>query len=511
MRGDVAVDGENGSGDAAERAPSTCRDTITTTTTTTQRTVEDNNEVGDYAKALKKTAVDGIKAMEALELEEMHRMTPHGLKAARVALGAVLGYINSSEKRIETLENEVKTLKTRDATGSQPIKSWAKVVGGEAPPAMRHTETNPPPPSLINNAKAKQMTVRINDANIRTQMAKATSSQLVTMFKNGGCSAAESIIAARRTARADVILLMESIEARKELEAANEWVKSVTPSAKILRQTFQVAVHGVCVDAVDTNCQEAAIEILKKDNCRLHPGLEIASVTWPSFAFRPDVYGRKKRYSTLVLEITNPEMANRLVAEGFLESENPLLCEKWERTGDPRQCYNCQEYGHMAAACTNKTKCGRCAGPHQSQDHGINKPGEVQCSVCPGKHESWSKNCEIRRKEIRRIQQRLENKSKWFNVPLSSSPTIAKDNEGFTVVPPRNIIKRKALAEMSSNTRKVGRPKLFAGPVSSNQSTIQIPSNQPTEFIQKASTQTVQSSEPIAMEVDENMTPILNE
>ncbi len=127
------------------------------------------------------------------------------------------------------------------------------------------------------------------------------------------------------------------------------------------------------------------------------------------------------------------------------------------------------------------------------------------------KHESWSKNCEIRRKEIRRIQQRLENKSKWFNVPLSSSPTIAKDNEGFTVVPPRNIIKRKALAEMSSNTRKVGRPKLFAGPVSSNQSTIQIPSNQPTEFIQKASTQTVQSSEPIAMEVDENMTPILNE
>ena len=117
MRGDVAVDGENGSGDAAERASSTCCDMITITTIT-QRTVEDNNEVGDYAKALKKTAVDGIKAMEALELEEMHRMTPHGLKAARVALGAVLGYINSSEKRIETLENEVKTLKTRDATDS---------------------------------------------------------------------------------------------------------------------------------------------------------------------------------------------------------------------------------------------------------------------------------------------------------------------------------------------------------------------------------------------------------
>ncbi len=122
MRGDVAVDDENGSGDAAERASSTCRDT-TTITTTTQRTVKDNNEVGDYAKALKKTAVDDIKVMEALELKEMHRMISHGLKAVRVALRAVLGYINSSEKRIETLKNEIKILKTRDTTDSQLIKS----------------------------------------------------------------------------------------------------------------------------------------------------------------------------------------------------------------------------------------------------------------------------------------------------------------------------------------------------------------------------------------------------
>ncbi len=114
MRGDVAVDGENGSGNATERAPSTCRDTITTT----QRTMKDSNEVGDYAKALKKIAVNGIKAIKASKLKEMHRMTSHSLKATRVTLKAVLEYINNSEKRIETLENKVKTLKTRDATGS---------------------------------------------------------------------------------------------------------------------------------------------------------------------------------------------------------------------------------------------------------------------------------------------------------------------------------------------------------------------------------------------------------
>ena len=511
-REEVVVDGEVDDRGAERVAP-----TRFDATTTTQRPVVVSTGAeaqDDYAKALKKTAVDGVKAMELLELEEMHQMTPHGLKAARVALGAVLEYMNSSDKRIEALEHEIEALKIGNAVSSQPIRSWAKVVGGEAPPTRR-TETNPPPPSLINNAKAKQMTVRINDVIIRAQMAKATSSQLVAMFKNGGCPAANSIIAARRTARADVILLLETIEARRELEAASEWVKNVTPSARILRQTFPVAVHGVRIDAIDTNCQEATIEILKKDNCRLHPGLEIASVTWPSFALRPDAYGRRKRYSTLILEIIKPEMANRLVAEGFLESENPLLCERWERTGDPRQCFNCQEYGHMAAACTNKTKCGRCAGPHQSQDHGINKPGEIQCSVCPEKHESWSKNCKIRKKEIHKIQQRLETKPKWFNVPLltplSSSPTSSKDEEGFTTVPLKSTMKRKTLTEVNSNIRKVERPKLFAGLIPANQSTLQIPNSQPTSSNQKAPMQTAQSNSQTSMEECGNTISILNE
>ncbi len=83
----------------------------------------------------------------------------------------------------------------------------------------------------------------------------------------------------------------------------------------------------------------------------------------------------------MILEITNSEIANRLMTKGFLESENSLLYEKWERIDNLRQYYNCQEYEHIAAACTNKTKCGRCVKPHQSQDHSINKSEEMQCSI----------------------------------------------------------------------------------------------------------------------------------
>ncbi len=85
-----------------------------------------------------------------------------------------------------------------------------------------------------------------------------------------------------------------------------------------------------------------------------------------------------------------------------------------------------------------------------------------------------------------------------------------KDNESFIVISSRNIIKRKALTKISSNIRKVRRPKLFADSVFSNQSIIQISSNQSTEFIQKVSTQIIQSSESIAMKVNENIIFILN-
>ncbi|KAG9498273.1 hypothetical protein J7337_011169 [Fusarium musae] len=59
----------------------------------------------------------------------------------------------------------------------------------------------------------------------------------------------------------------------------------------------------------------------------------------------------------------------------------------------PKQCFNCQDFGHMAKQCPNQVRCGRCLEPHSTQDCDPNgKPDK--CFFCGGNHPSyWLRIC----------------------------------------------------------------------------------------------------------------------
>lgn len=58
------------------------------------------------------------------------------------------------------------------------------------------------------------------------------------------------------------------------------------------------------------------------------------------------------------------------------------------------QFFNCQKYSHIAEICTAVSKCGGCAGEHNTRSC----PGkqEVRCSNCGRKHEARNQICPIR-------------------------------------------------------------------------------------------------------------------
>lgn len=323
-------------------------------------------------------------------------------------------------------------------------------------------------PEAKNARRAKQITIRIDDAEERKQLLGATLTQLVQTFRAAG-GAADSIIAAHQTKIGDVILHTATVEAREELERIEGWALKVCKSARTLRQTSRVAVHAVRIAAVNDKDQGGAIEGLKAANKRLRPQLEIVRVEWPTFAYSPTVAGTEKKFSSLVVEVVNPETANRLIDEGMVVEGVLLYCTRWERDTAPRQCFNCYAYGHISKICTKPARCGKCAGGHPTNSH-VDSPGAVKrCAVCKGEHPAWAKSCLIRRKEVEKTKAKLGAKPKYFKIPerktVQATPFTAgsrQDVEGFQTV--TYSTKRKALGDITpgvngaSISRKVGRP-----------------------------------------------------
>lgn len=70
----------------------------------------------------------------------------------------------------------------------------------------------------------------------------------------------------------------------------------------------------------------------------------------------------------------------------------------------PLRCYKCQKYGHVAAVCKGKQRCGRCAGEHEYGK--CERGAKLKCCNCGGEHSSAYRGCEVSKKaaEVQRMK-----------------------------------------------------------------------------------------------------------
>lgn len=70
----------------------------------------------------------------------------------------------------------------------------------------------------------------------------------------------------------------------------------------------------------------------------------------------------------------------------------------------PLRCFKCQKYGHVAAICKDKQRCGRYAGEHEYEKCG--EGVELKCCNCGGQHSSAYRRCEASKRamEVRRVK-----------------------------------------------------------------------------------------------------------
>jgi len=88
------------------------------------------------------------------------------------------------------------------------------------------------------------------------------------------------------------------------------------------------------------------------------------------------------------------EEAAKALQLGFFVGALHLRCRAYVQNPEPIQCFKCQGFGHVSAACnvTAGEKCVRCGGSH-AKSVCPNSPAQAACANCKGNHSAAYRGC----------------------------------------------------------------------------------------------------------------------
>jgi hypothetical protein len=328
---------------------------------------------------VKRDALDLLEVPEAQlrrVVKELRRVTHQGAPRSQEDVTA----------RILANTEEIKRKLSEQTQGTQ--KTWSQVAQGQ--PA-RETAAQANRQQNAEKRKDRELVVTILNESQKQIANRKSPQQVLEDIKAGEPKAATAeAVAIRKLASGDYRVTLTSNDARKTLEQATGWLREVAESAKIRLATYTVRAHGVRVEALDAGNQEQCIETLRNANQKLHPDLNITRIAWPKRTI-----SAKQRYGSLIIETTSIEQANRLITQGIIQEGEIKECDRFIKEARVTQCVKCQEFGHIARFCKNTTRCGRCAGDHETRQ--CTKPVTVRkCALCKGEHAAWSDTCRHR-------------------------------------------------------------------------------------------------------------------
>jgi hypothetical protein len=297
---------------------------------------------------------------------------------------------------------------------SSGIRSWAQMAatspGNATLPSLRPLRTSTLPKTAsrhldreikvkVRDSHSIQALRRLTEKDIKERIAQALMADPTTT------NLASQVTAAKQLKSGDIIIYTSTIEGAEALKGKREWLSTLGTKAEVLEETYGVLVHGVPVSRVNVNNQAQIIEQIKMENNCIIKGMEIKFVGWLS----PKTIQNKKA-SSLIVEFTKPEHANMAIDEGLIIEAAMQQCEYYDRGCKLKQCFNCQQYGHIGSQCTATQACSYCAEAHNAKEcekRMAHPPAEPKCAVCNGKHTSWSNACKKRQEEQIKIKRAL--------------------------------------------------------------------------------------------------------
>jgi len=220
------------------------------------------------------------------------------------------------------------------------------------------------------------------------------------------------------------------IEAEGLRQFANDWMSRIGRGASIRLPTYGILAHGIRTSSMDmAKFDETRAELLH-DNRAFIPNADIKYIGWLSRA------AITKSASTIIVEFTKPEDANKVIDEGLIWQGEAFQCERYDRQCRLKQCYNCQKYGHIGTQCKANTACGYCSEAHNSKDcpTKVDKSATRKCSVCKGAHEAWNNRCPVRKIELNKVKAAYDVRQPYHFVPPTKEQQPS-DRAAFGMTP----------------------------------------------------------------------------
>ncbi|KAK1510598.1 hypothetical protein CABS01_16817, partial [Colletotrichum abscissum] len=142
----------------------------------------------------------------------------------------------------------------------------------------------------------------------------------------------------------------------KDMEAlrqfAEDWENHIGNGAAVRIPTYGVLAHGIRTSSMNMDRFTEIRDDLLQDNKAFIPRADIKYVGWLTQS------ASKKTASSVVVELSRAEDANKLIDEGLIWQGQVFQCERYDSQCRLRQWFKCCAYGHIGTQCKATTTCG---------------------------------------------------------------------------------------------------------------------------------------------------------
>ena len=354
------------------------------------------------------------------------------------ALREVLQQIQDAARCTQNIQNDVKIIKNSVGLsttavnasnfGGKAAASWAQVAAQAnsrhmAPPPQPHGSPNSKSQTPVTAYKDRVVTVKLKDHGVaqryRSHPAAWTKQHVESSIKAHPETNSVKVIAAFQLKSGDIQVVTSTTNEATQLKENQAWLEGLGEQAELIVSTYGVIVHGISTNSINIKDQTATIQQLVADNSTVIPKAKISYIGWLTKE------AHQKRASSIVVEFTDPEMANAIIYAGMVWDGQIHQCQLYDRACRVKQCFRCYNYGHIGTQCSASQVCGYCTEQHESK-HCTRKAVEgftPRCAVCKDAHTAWSNACPARKKELRRVEQAKETRSIYWHVPPKDKPS----------------------------------------------------------------------------------------